>query len=223
MAVPTILLIRHGQASYGTEDYDRLSPRGFEQAALVAARLGAQGIEPSRIISGSLRRQIETAGPAVAAFAGEPEIDPRWNEYDMDDIIAAHHARESSAATTQSELSSSDFQDILEAALEAWMAAGTDTTAAEAWPTLNARITDACDQLAGSLGSGETALVFSSGGVIATVCAGLLALPARQLVLLNRVAVNTGITKIAVGRRGRSLISFNDHAHLEGTGLITYR
>ena len=221
--MPTILLIRHGQASYGTEDYDRLSPTGVEQSGLLAARLAAQGTEPSRILSGSLRRQIDTAGPAGVRFAVEAEVDPRWNEYDMDDIIAAHPDPRSATPTRQSDVSSSAFQDILEGALEAWMAAGRDSSATETWPALRARVSDASKQLATTLGSGETALVFTSAGVIATVCAELLELPARQLVALNRVAVNTAITKIAVGRRGRSLISFNDHSHLEASGLITYR
>ncbi len=219
----TILLIRHGQASYGAADYDRLSPTGVEQARLVADRLAAHRIEPKRIISGSLLRQIDTAAPAAARFAVGAEVDPRWNEYDMDDIIAAHPDPQTPAPTRQSEVSSSVFQDILEGALEAWMAAGADSSAGETWPALHARVIAGLDQLAEGLRSGETALVFTSGGVIATVCAELLELPAPQLVLLNRVAVNTGITKLAVGRRGVSLIAFNDHAHLEGTGLITYR
>jgi broad specificity phosphatase PhoE len=223
VAVPSILLIRHGQASYGTEDYDRLSPRGVEQAEMTAGSLALRGLAPGRVISGSLRRQVDTAAPAAAAFGLAPETDPRWNEYSMDDIIAAHHHPRSDAATEQSQLSSSAFQDILEAALAGWMAAGETTDASESWPAFGARVSAALHELAGELDSGSTAVVFTSGGVIAAVCAELLELGTSQLILLNRVAVNTAITKIAAGRRGLSLISFNDHAHLEGTGLITYR
>ncbi len=37
--------------------------------------------------------------------------------------------------------------------------------------------------------------------------------------------MNTGITKLAVGRAGTSLISFNEHAHIDDDGgkLLTYR
>ena len=41
---------------------------------------------------------------------------------------------------------------------------------------------------------------------------------------LNRVTVNTGITKVVRGRSGTSLLSFNEHAHLTGvSGMLTYR
>ncbi len=223
MPVPTILLIRHGQASFGSDDYDRLSPRGIEQAEMTARSLAARDRGQSRIISGSLRRQIDTAAPAAVTFNAQPAIDPRWNEYAMDQIIAAHPDPRSTPATEASEVTSAAFQDILERALETWMATGDQTPAPESWPAFHARVTEALHQLAGSLQSGTTALVFTSGGVIATVCAELMELPGEQLLLLNRVAINTGVTKIAAGRRGLSLISFNDHAHLEGAGLITYR
>ncbi len=223
MAVPSILLIRHGQASFGSDNYDRLSPAGIEQAELTAHALRAHGLRPRRILSGSLQRQRDTAAPAAGAFAVEVEKDPRWNEYAMDDIIAAHHGADRTTTTPESGLSSAAFQDLLEASLTAWAAAAETTAAAESWPTFHGRVHAALAELAASLEPSTTALVFTSGGVIATLCAGLLDLPVPQLLSLNRVAVNTGITKIAVGRRGRSLISFNDHSHLEGSGLITYR
>jgi hypothetical protein len=39
------------------------------------------------------------------------------------------------------------------------------------------------------------------------------------------VIVNTGIVKLAYGRAGTTLVSFNDHAHLEADPreLVTYR
>jgi broad specificity phosphatase PhoE len=72
---------------------------------------------------------------------------------------------------------------------------------------------------------GRDAVVFTSGGVVAAVCAELLGLGADGVVALNRVTVNGGITKLVVGRGGVSLVAFNDHAHFEGAyrELLTYR
>ena len=69
------------------------------------------------------------------------------------------------------------------------------------------------------------AVVFTSGGVIAAVCGGLLDLGPDGVVALNRVTANGAITKVVVGSGGTSLISFNDHAHFEGASrdLLTYR
>jgi hypothetical protein len=61
--------------------------------------------------------------------------------------------------------------------------------------------------------------------VIAALCCSLLGVPPQTLVVLNRVAVNGGLTKVASGRSGLSLVSFNEHGYLEGggTGLVTLR
>jgi hypothetical protein len=41
----------------------------------------------------------------------------------------------------------------------------------------------------------------------------------------DEVGVNTGVTKIVIGAAGTSLISLNDHSHLEEVdrSLVTYR
>ena len=90
-AMPTVLLVRHGQASYGTDDYDVLSELGHRQSAALADALTARGVTPSLVVAGSLRRQRETAAPILAAAGGiELGIDPAWNEYDSDDVLRNH-------------------------------------------------------------------------------------------------------------------------------------
>jgi hypothetical protein len=61
--------------------------------------------------------------------------------------------------------------------------------------------------------------------VVAAVGVALLRVPAGAFVALNRVSVNAGISKVVTGRSGTSLVSFNEHAHLERgrAGLLTYR
>jgi broad specificity phosphatase PhoE len=76
-----------------------------------------------------------------------------------------------------------------------------------------------------SLPSGTTGLAFTSGGVIAAVCAMLTGLGAPALIPLNRVMVNGSITKLVSGRRGTTLLTFNEHTFLETATppLVTYR
>ena len=41
---------------------------------------------------------------------------------------------------------------------------------------------------------------------------------------LNPVCVNSGVTKVVTGRRGLTLVSFNEHTHLDPKpDLLTYR
>ena len=126
--MPAILLARHGQASFGADDYDVLSEKGHEQAAALAAHLGGRGIRIDRLLSGALVRQRDTAAPIARATGLDVEVDPRFDEYDSDGIVAAY------ASVTEAPASNKDFQRILETALAAWIEAGDDISRGESWP-----------------------------------------------------------------------------------------
>ncbi|MEH3054059.1 MAG: histidine phosphatase family protein [Patulibacter minatonensis] len=70
-----------------------------------------------------------------------------------------------------------------------------------------------------------TSIVVSSAGTIAAAAAPLLGIEPRGWPGLQRVMVNTSVTKVVRGQRGITLVSFNEHGHLEGVpGLkVTYR
>jgi broad specificity phosphatase PhoE len=222
--MPQIVLVRHGQASFGGDDYDVLSDLGVRQAGLARKALDARGISPTTIASGSLRRQLGTA----AAWTDEPVIDARWNEYDSADVLHAHGFPQGSlehpeAITAGAGADTRRFQDVLDVALAAWIDAAEASPAAESWPSFRDRVTAALADVAGGLGSGQTALVATSGGVIAVVAMHLLGAPPAQFLAFNRVTANAGFTKIVVGRSGTTLLSFNEHAHLDAAGAVTYR
>src|SRR4051794_17711840 len=89
--MPAVLLIRHAQGSYGSADYDVLSERGADQAAAVHAAVERLGVTAPRLVSGTLRRQRDTALPWTAAGA-QLDVDPRWDEYRTEDVLGAHGA-----------------------------------------------------------------------------------------------------------------------------------
>ena len=227
--MPSILLVRHAQASFGGESYDVLSDHGRVQVEALAEDLARRGVAIDRVVSGSLERQKDTAGPLAGAAGVDVRVDDRWNEYVTTDILGHHSdvqvSEERGARDDSPPVSSRDFQAILERALHAWIAAGGDGPADEPWTAFAQRVEGALRDLADSLGSGETALVSTSGGPLAATCVALLGLPAPAFVAFNRVTVNTGITKVVHGRGGTSLVSFNEHAHLERAdgSLVTYR
>jgi broad specificity phosphatase PhoE len=224
--MPTILLVRHGQASYGADDYDVLSDIGWRQAEVLAADHARRGIVPDVIVSGGLQRQRGTAEVLARELGAEVEIDPGWDEYDADDILR-HHA--ATAARLEgpngASLSSRDFQHLLDGALSRWITAGSGCSAKEPWTVFDARVRAALEAVAGRLGSGQTAMVVSSGGAIGGLCADLIGMDPTGLVAFNRVAVNTGVARLVCGRQGTTLVSFNEQGHLDGQdpALRTYR
>jgi broad specificity phosphatase PhoE len=225
--VPSILLVRHAQASFGGENYDVLSDHGRTQVEALAADLERREVRIDEVVSGDLARQRDTAQPIADAVGAELQLDARWNEYATADVLT-HHSdtdlREERAAGEEP-VSSRDFQAILERALHDWIGAGAGGRADEPYPAFAGRVDAALSDLAGRVESGRTALVCTSGGPLAAACVALLGLPAEAFVAFNRVTVNTGITKVVSGRGGTTLVSFNEHAHLEqgARSLVTYR
>lgn len=226
--MPTILLIRHSQASFGSADYDVLSKLGQRQARALNAELHRRGIAADALVCGTLRRQRDT----VAAIAGgtEPSVDAGLDEYDSDELLAAHSSSSLRQACANlppgdAPAGSRAFQTVLDDGLRAWIDAGTSSSAAETFPAFLRRVRHSITRHAAALGPGQTAILCTSGGVISAACVTLMNLPADAFVAFNRVCINTGITTIAVGRRGATLVSFNEHSHLAGPdeSLVSYR
>lgn len=245
-----IHLVRHGQASFGSGDYDRLSETGHLQAELTGRDMAARGLRPDVVIHGGLRRQRETAQGLVrglrAALQEDPcygpragagwdcpvESDDRWAEYDADEVLTAARAAGVSAGHgTLDSAGSSDeakqaFQRQLDAALGHW-------AGLEAFETYRAAANAAIADAATRSGSGRTTVVVSSAGTISLAVASLLADPEGVVGLwtrLQRVTVNTGVARVVVGRGGMTCIAVNEHQHLERAagpedprGLITLR
>jgi len=228
--VPTVLLVRHAQASFGAAQYDELSTLGHAQAARLDEYLSERIHGPARLVAGTLRRQIDTAQacPRLRARGAPIERDPRWNEYDSADVLARHGPGPGAAGVSDigapPGLSNVAFQDVLDRALQAWVAAGPDTSCAESWPAFRARSRAALDGVARDLGAGETAVVVTSGGVIAALVSGLLDARPTGFVALNRMTLNTAVCTILRGRSGLRLLSFGEHGHLGSErALLTFR
>jgi broad specificity phosphatase PhoE len=225
--MPTVLLVRHGQASFGTEDYDVLSEVGHRQAEIVAASLAERGYRADRLICGTLRRQRETAAAFTALGAPVLEIEPGWDEYDSEDILR-HHSDTAVRLDVQEEgerLTSRAFQAVLEAAQAQWVEHAERSPTALSWPAFSTAGAAALRALSSQLAAGETAIVVTSGGTIGALLCNLWGAPPSLFPALNRVIVNASVTKLAVGSTGTNVISFNDHSHLESVdrALVTYR
>lgn len=207
-----IYVVRHGQASFGAADYDLLSPRGEQQAQALGSALRARGIKPTRVVSGALQRQRATAEHLVRAAGWQlsTSVDERWDEFRLEaggDTLGIAGQTDSQA-----------FQVVLEDRMRRWETDG----GLESLEEFTDRITRALGDVVDSLASGEDAVVVTSAGVVSRLASSLLGGGTEPWILMNRVCVNTGVTTLAAGRRGLSLLSFNEHGHL-GRGDVTYR
>lgn len=203
-----------------------MSSLGRQQSQLAGEVLAGRGLREPLIVSGTLVRQQDTATIAMAAMgrAGSPDrTDGRWNEYDHVDLVAKRVESESPERRAEVLGDSRLFQTVLDQVLFEWI--GADDHGEGGWRAFADGAVEALRELAREIGSGRDAVVATSGGVIAAVCAHLLGGGVDTVVALNRVTVNASLTTVITGRSGISLLSFNDHAHLTGerSRLRTYR
>lgn len=220
-----VLLVRHGQASFGAADYDVLSDTGREQARLLGSYLAERGVSPDRVFHGELRRQQHTAEEMAAGggWTAPRETDPDWDEFD-------HLAVMSALAPGISDLSDRrEFQRVYELALARWTS-GHEPEGIEPFTGFVARVRAALERACDHAGPGGTAVVVSSGGPITAAVAALVdpdggyADLARIWLRMNVSLVNTSLTRVVVGGSGTRLLTFNEHPHLPPTGpLLTYR
>lgn len=216
--MPVIHLVRHGQASFGSDDYDVLSPTGAQQAALAGRELVRRGVRTPVYGSGTLSRQRDTAAIVAEQFgvtAPELIVDPRWNEFDAHALVA----RSLGIDEIPTEMTSAQFQVHLDKAFIAWVE-GSDGT----WTEFSDGVIGALADFAAQVPAGSDGIVATSAGVTATVVGRLLETSPDSIITLNKVSINASITTVLSGARGLTLLTFNDHAHVLGhEGMLTTR
>ena len=216
-----LVLVRHGQASFGAEDYDKLSELGWRQSRWLGEYFAARGASFERVIRGSLRRHAETLagiedGMGRTLGGGE---DPRLNEYDSHALLSAHLKGK---PLPESGDRREHFR-ILREAMYAWTDGTLAGTPHEPFSEFRGRVLAALAELRS--GAAQRVLVVSSGGPISTILADVLGMPQRGVVDLNLQTRNTGISELQAGARRIHCVSFNNVPHLDRpdrAGALTY-
>lgn len=200
-----LLVIRHGQASFGADNYDKLSDLGHEQSRVLGDWLRAAGWAPDRCITGTLVRQQETM--ASMGFSDAPETHAGFNEYDFHDLLKARF--KGNVPDPVKSDRKTHFRTLRDTILE-WQTDAFDG-AAETWGQFETRVADA---LAFATAEGaKRVLVVSSGGAIGQMVASTLAAPNPMMMELNLQTRNTGQTRFVFSPRGRMLTEFNAIPH----------
>lgn len=224
-----IVVVRHGQAAFGTDDYDRLTDLGWEQARLLGEHFAAAEQDFDAVYTGTLRRHRETlAGiregskESTTAAPNAKEL-PGLNEYDSDTLLKRYIAVSGGTLDGETiDLSNSrTFYRLLRSALLAWSRNElSDVT--ESWDNFEQRVRGTLATLSAEKGR---VLVVTSGGPVSAMLREVLKLDVETMVNTNLQAKNTGVTRYFTRGMNFNLNMFNAVPHLESTAhrhLITY-
>ena len=226
-----LILVRHGQASFGAEDYDQLSDLGkrqgyrlgeyWREASQTSAR--AHELQFDAVLIGSLKRHRQT-WEAIAEGAGlqmTPEIWPGLNEYDSHALIETVHPDPLAKPDTP-EMYKHHFR-LLRTALQKWMAGETLPKGMPSFAEFSGGI-QAVRKHVRETHQGRV-LIVSSGGPIATAVSQVLSAPSDTAIELNLRIRNTAVTEFAFTPKRHMLLSYNNLPHLDNAsyqGWTTY-
>jgi broad specificity phosphatase PhoE len=222
----TLLLIRHGQASYGQLDYDRLSPRGHEQARALGQHLA--GAKLDALFVGPLRRQAETAAGAIEAAGGAltaaTTIDqlaeyPAFDllQHFLPKLIAEDPAFAALSSAPTRELADRAFHTMLgKWSRDEWQLDGVERVTAFA-----ARVRAGLDRVIATVRSGARVGVITSAGPIGVAVGLVFGATEHHMVRTSVVIRNASVTELRLRTDGFawhpervSLVSFNSTHHL---------
>lgn len=211
----TLYLVRHGQASFGADDYDQLSTRGREQAVRLGEHWRAQGQAFDAILTGTLRRHTQTLEGIAEGLqiTPEPLQMPGLNEYDSLALIRAIHPQPLAKPDTP-ELYRHHFRLLCDA-LAQWMAGVISPQGMPSWNEFSAGVRGALDHVR-QHHAGQNVLLVSSGGPISTAVGEVLGTAPEVTIALNMRIRNSAVTEFSVSPRRLMLQTFNTLPHLSG-------
>ena len=122
----TLYLVRHGQASFGADDYDCLSALGERQSRRLGEYFKLRGLQFEAAITGTLKRQQQTLAGISEGLGSSiaTRLWPGLNEYDSNALIAAIY-QQPLAKPGNPEMVLQYFR-LLRQGLQQWMAGASE-------------------------------------------------------------------------------------------------
>jgi broad specificity phosphatase PhoE len=228
-------VIRHGQASYFDDDYDALSPIGWEQARSLGRHWLAQGLGVDRVVLGPRRRHRETMEAVAEVFR---EHGREWPEPELMDELDEHCGQQVVDRTLRewiaerpelerlAERKPEDlrlyfrvFREITVRWVRGALSALDDL---ESWESFRARVTRGLERILHGSVRGHDVVVFTSGGPVATAAGLALDLADEKVLELSWRVRNTAHAELLFSEDGVTLDTFNANPHLTEPRLVTY-
>lgn len=219
----TIYLVRHGQASFGAADYDKLSDLGTQQSVRLGEYFAARGVGFEAVFTGTLKRHAQT-WLGIAQGSGLSLHANTWSgldEYNGQAIISAIAPQERTTPDSP-ELYKHHFR-LLREGLTQWMRGAIQPEGMPSYAEFVHGITSALDHVRWQY-SGNV-LIISSGGPISAAVGHILGASPQATVELNMHIRNSSVTEFTFSPRRHTLLTYNTLPHLDApqyASWITY-
>jgi len=225
-----LYLVRHGQAAFGTDDYDRLTPLGEDQCRALGRHWAVLGRPLSGIYSGAMRRQRLSAEIFAAASGVHAPQRPTvtvvagLEEYDHEVLLEQYARARGEGQHPALRRDRRAFHELLTRALRGWLDGV--IPGPEPFTSFRDRCESALEEVIRGTGRGGSAVVFGSAGSLAVAIQRILGMRDWDLLRLKLNFYNSGVSKLLFNDRDRVIESINSIAHLEQPAtlrLISHR
>jgi broad specificity phosphatase PhoE len=236
-----LILVRHAQASFFADNYDRLSPLGERQARALGEHWVRLGTKFDEVIVGPKDRQMGTERIVRSVYVknGKPwpqaEVCHEFDEHSVDQLLGSpleellrHHpqlhplAADYRNAVTPEQIPRS-FQRLFESICHLWSAAAPGTESIETWSNFQTRVESELRRILTSGGASRTIGVFTSVGNITVALGLVLGCSPTQAFELGWRLKNCSVTELIFSGKRMTLDRFNCLAHLTDPSTWTFR
>lgn len=239
MSVLTV--IRHGQASFLQDDYDKLSPLGERQARLLGDYWARHELQVDAIYTGPLLRQRRTAEIAVETLRclkmtpPDPVVLEELAEHQGHEVMTQYLPRLTAADERVRSLENAflraegvqekarTFQKVFEEVMLRWVRGELSAPEYEAWPAFVTRVRNGIAAITGNASNGQRIAAFTSGGPTGVAMQYALDLTPEATLNLTWMVRNAAVTEFLFTEDRFTVSSFNAFPHLDSQELWTYR
>lgn len=201
----TIYIIRHGQASFGAQNYDQLSPLGYEQASFLGNHIQQLNLEIQDVVIGEMKRHAQTAEYSLSKipFSNVPIIDGGWNEYDHMEILSRYRPEYADIEFIKNEIIQLPdpmiaFQRIFEDSMMRWASGNYNSEYKESWEEMKERTSEGLNKIKERLEPNKAILVYTSAGAISALLSKLLNLNVKEAFQLQWKIPNCSISSVKI-------------------------
>ena len=236
-----LLLVRHAQASFLSENYDQLSAHGKTQARLLGQYWAQRKIHFDRVACGPAVRHQQTANLAAEAYRScglafaAPVVLNDFDEFQGDAVMAQclpqlcatdsrfREMRDALQCSITEAEKHANFQRLFQAVIALWVDHQIAAPGVESWQTFSGRVERGLADFLAQSEKGELSVIFTSGGPIAIAVQRALHLSTRDTLQIAWMARNCSLTEFLFSGDRFTLSTFNSFPHLDDDALLTYR
>ncbi len=235
-----LVLVRHAQASFLSQNYDQLSPLGEMQARLLGEYWAQRRVVFGRVCSGPALRHRHTAQIVKEAYRRkdltfpQPVIMDEFDELQGEKVLAEslpqllernseirklHDALQTSSEQAEKR---AHFQRLFGRVISMWANGNLPGLTAEPWHDFCARVDRGLRSFLADSGKGEAVAIFTSGGPLAVAVGRALHLSTEDTLQVAWMSRNCSFSEFLYSGDRFTLSSFNAFPHLDDDSLLTY-